>query len=116
MAYLCDKLLTGFYFKKKEDIVLFYKNLSGRSASAGQLLFVYLNRESSAAHIKKPNATPNTTVFTMLPRERCSPRSFNSLRVRAMKTFDKQSREYKLLKSLWRLYLKKYDDLDKIHP
>lgn len=65
---------------------------------------------------KTLNAMPNTTVFTMLPRERCSPRSFNSLRVRAMKTFDKQSREYKLLKSPWKPYLKKYDDLDKIHP
>ena len=25
MAYLCDELLTGFLFQKKEDIVLFYK-------------------------------------------------------------------------------------------
>lgn len=43
-------------------------------------------------------------------------RSFNSLRVQIMKTFSKQSREYKLLKSPWKLYLKKYDDLDKVHP
>ena len=25
MTYLCDELLTGFLFQKKEDIVLFYK-------------------------------------------------------------------------------------------
>ena len=33
-----------------------------------------------------------------------------------MKTFDKKSREYQLLKSPWKLYLKKYDELEKIHP
>lgn len=43
-------------------------------------------------------------------------RSFNSLRVQTMKTFSKQSRQYKLLKSPWKLYLKKYDDLDQVHP
>ena len=43
-------------------------------------------------------------------------RSFNSLRVQVMKKFKKTSREYKLLKSPWKLYLKKYQALDKIHP
>ena len=43
-------------------------------------------------------------------------RSFNSLRVQVMKKFKKISREYKLLKSPWKLYLKKYQELDKIHP
>ena len=33
-----------------------------------------------------------------------------------MKTFDKKSRAYQLLKSPWKLYLKKYDELEKIHP
>ena len=40
-------------------------------------------------------------------------RSFNSLRVQTMKQFKKQSREYKLLKSTWKLYLMKYDKLNK---
>ncbi len=43
-------------------------------------------------------------------------RSFNSLRVSVMKTFERSSRQYQLLKSPWKLYLKKYEDLDKIHP
>ena len=43
-------------------------------------------------------------------------RSFNSLRVILMKNFERSSRQYQLLKSPWKLYLKKYDDLDKIHP
>ena len=43
-------------------------------------------------------------------------RSFNSLRVQVMKKFKRTSREYKLLKSLWKLYLKKYQAFDKIHP
>ncbi|MCT3423428.1 ISL3 family transposase, partial [Lactobacillus helveticus] len=43
-------------------------------------------------------------------------RSFNSLRVKVMKTFDKRSRQYQLLKSPWKLYLKKYDELEKVHP
>ena len=43
-------------------------------------------------------------------------RSFNSLRVQTMKHFKKQSREYKLLKSTWRLYLMKYDKLNKMTP
>ncbi|WP_172995239.1 transposase, partial [Lactobacillus helveticus] len=43
-------------------------------------------------------------------------RSFNSLRVQVMKTFDKRSRQYQLIKSPWKLYLKKYDELEKIHP
>ena len=40
-------------------------------------------------------------------------RSFNSLRVQVMKTFDKRSRQYQLLKSPWKLYLKKFDELEK---
>ena len=43
-------------------------------------------------------------------------RSFNSLRVKVMRTFDKRSRQHQLLKSPWKLYLKKYDELEKIHP
>ena len=43
-------------------------------------------------------------------------RSLNSLRVATMKKFDKGTREYSLLKSPWKLYLKKFDDLEKIHP
>ena len=43
-------------------------------------------------------------------------RSLNSLRVQVMKKFKRTSREYKLLKSPWKLYLKKYQALDKIHP
>lgn len=43
-------------------------------------------------------------------------RSFNSLRVQTMKQFNKQSREYKLLKSTWKLYLMKYDILNKTKP
>ncbi|PXZ23298.1 ISL3 family transposase, partial [Lactobacillus helveticus] len=38
-------------------------------------------------------------------------RSFNSLRVKVMRTFDKRSRQYQLLKSPWKLYL-----MEKIHP
>lgn len=43
-------------------------------------------------------------------------RAFNSLRVRVMKRFAKGSREYQLLKAPWKLYLKKFDELEKIHP
>ena len=43
-------------------------------------------------------------------------RSFNSLRFQVMKTFDKRSRQYQLLKSPWKLYLKKFDELEKVHP
>ena len=43
-------------------------------------------------------------------------RSFNSLRIQVMKTFDKRSRQYQLLKSPWKLYLKKFDELEKVHP
>lgn len=43
-------------------------------------------------------------------------RSFNSLRVQVMKRFDQSARQYKLLKSPWKLYLKKYKDLNKIRP
>ncbi len=43
-------------------------------------------------------------------------RSLNSLRVQTMKLFKKQSREYKLLKSTWKLYLMKYDKLNKKTP
>lgn len=43
-------------------------------------------------------------------------RSFNSLRVPTMKHFKKQSREYKLLKFTWKLYLMKYDKFNKKTP
>ena len=43
-------------------------------------------------------------------------RSFNSPRIKVMKAFDKRSRQYQLLKSPWKLYLKRYDEFEKIHP
>lgn len=43
-------------------------------------------------------------------------RSLNLLRVQVMKQYEKSSREYKLLKSPWKLYLKKFRDLEKLHP
>ena len=48
-------------------------------------------------------------------------RSLNSLRVQVMKKFKKASREHQLLKSSWKLYLKKYQEqkyqeLDKTYP
>ena len=43
-------------------------------------------------------------------------RSFNIFRVQIMKQFNKRSREYKLLKSPWKLYLMKYDKLNKTTP
>ena len=43
-------------------------------------------------------------------------RSFNTFRVQIMKKFNKQSREYKLLKSPWKLYLMKYGKLNKTTP
>ena len=49
-------------------------------------------------------------MFQMLTR------SFNIFRVQIMKQFNKRSREYKLLKSPWKLYLMKYDKLNKTTP
>ena len=43
-------------------------------------------------------------------------RSFNIFRVQIMKQFNKRNREYKLLKSPWKLYLMKYDKLNKTTP
>ena len=43
-------------------------------------------------------------------------RSLNSLRVITMKKFNKDTREYSLLKSPWKLYLKNFYDLEKIQP
>ncbi len=43
-------------------------------------------------------------------------RSFNSLRLQIMKQFKRQSREYKLLKSTLKLYLMKYNKLNKTTP
>lgn len=40
-------------------------------------------------------------------------RSFNIFRVQIMKQFNKSSREYKLLKSPWKLYLMRYDRLNR---
>jgi transposase len=39
-------------------------------------------------------------------------RSFTGFRVQVMKQLDKRSREYKLLKRYWKLYLKKYKELE----
>ncbi|MCT3413184.1 transposase, partial [Lactobacillus helveticus] len=60
-----------------------------------------------------PNAQIVIDCFHMI---QMLTRSFNSLRVKVMKTFDKRSRQYQLLKSLWKLYLKKFDELEKVHP
>ena len=43
-------------------------------------------------------------------------RSFNIFRVQIMKQFNKSSREYKLLKSPWKLYLMRYDKLNRTTP
>ena len=40
-------------------------------------------------------------------------RSFNIFRVQIMKQFNKSSREYRLLKSPWKLYLMRYDRLNR---
>lgn len=40
-------------------------------------------------------------------------RSLNQTRVQLMKRFNPQSREYRVLKYYWRLYLKDYDGLEK---
>lgn len=39
-------------------------------------------------------------------------RSFIGFRVQVMKQLAKKSREYKLLKRYWKLYMKKYKDLE----
>ncbi|WP_172995158.1 transposase, partial [Lactobacillus helveticus] len=61
-----------------------------------------------------PNAQIVSDRFHMI---QMLTRSFNSLRVKVM---NKRSRQYQLLKSPWKLYLKlylkKYDELEKIHP
>ena len=43
-------------------------------------------------------------------------RSFNSCRIQEMKKHKKGSREYNLLKYYWKLYLKPFDDLEKVKP
>ncbi|WP_212781461.1 ISL3 family transposase, partial [Lactobacillus corticis] len=43
-------------------------------------------------------------------------RSFNSLRVSVMRQLDRTSRQYKLLKGYWKLYLMRYDKLEKTKP
>ncbi|KRN14431.1 transposase [Lactobacillus gigeriorum DSM 23908 = CRBIP 24.85] len=43
-------------------------------------------------------------------------RSFNIFRVQIMKQFNKSGREYRLLKSPWKLYLMKYDKLNRTTP
>ncbi|WP_143143512.1 transposase, partial [Lactiplantibacillus plantarum] len=40
-------------------------------------------------------------------------RSLNQTRVQLMKRFNPKSREYRVLKYYWRLYLKDYDSLEK---
>ena len=43
-------------------------------------------------------------------------RSFNSCRIQEMKQHKKGSWEYNLLKYYWKLYLKPFDDLEKVKP
>ncbi|MGA3322792.1 transposase, partial [Lactiplantibacillus pentosus] len=43
-------------------------------------------------------------------------RSLNQTRVQLMKRFNPKSREYRLLKYYWRLYLTDYDSLEKRKP
>ena len=43
-------------------------------------------------------------------------RSFNSCRIQEMKKHKKGSWEYNLLKYYWKLYLKPFDDLEKVKP
>ena len=43
-------------------------------------------------------------------------RSLNQTRVQLMKRFNPKSREYRVLKYYWRLYLKDYDSLEKRKP
>ncbi|WP_173004000.1 transposase, partial [Lactobacillus helveticus] len=76
-------------------------------------LLKYFGRFSPQARACFPNAQIVIDCFHMI---QMLTRSFNSLRVKVMRTFDKRSRQYQLLKSPWKLYLKKYDELEKIHP
>ena len=60
-----------------------------------------------------PNAQIVTDRFYMV---QMLTRFFNIFRVQIMKQFNKRNREYKLLKSPWKLYLMKYDKLNRTTP
>lgn len=102
------KILTNRY---KKDITKYFMRFPLQVRS--QVKTVSMDLNSYYPEIVRavfPNAEVVLDRFHMV---QMLTRSFNSLRVQTMKKFDKRDIEYKLLKFHWKLFLKKYSDLEK---
>ena len=96
----------------KPAILHYFYKFSPQARARVETVTMYLNcyYHPLVARELVPNAQIVIYRFHMV---QMLTRSFNSLRVQTMKQFQKHSREYKLLKSTWKLYLIKYDKLNK---
>lgn len=98
----------------KKDIIAYFNKFSPQALAKVETVSMDLNSYyPEIARMMFPNAKIILDRFHMV---QMLARSFNSMRVQVMKQFDKKSLEYKLLKYHWKLYLKKYSDLNKTRP
>lgn len=102
------KILPNRY---KKDITDYFMKFSPQTRSQVKTVSMDLNcYYPEIVRAVFPNAKVVLDRFHMV---QMLTRSFNSLRVQIMKQFDKQTQEYKMLKYHWKLFLKKYSDLEK---
>lgn len=98
----------------KKDIIAYFNKFSPQALTKVKTVSMDLNSYyPEIARTMFPNAEIILDRFHMV---QMLTKSFNSMWVQVMKKFDKQSLEYKLLKRHWKLYLKKYSDLNKTSP
>lgn len=106
---LAGKVIQILRIRFKPDILYYFYKFTPKTRSMVKTVTTDLNYYYPlVARELSPNAQIVIDCFHMV---QILTRSFNSLRIQITKQFKKQSYEYKLLKSPWKLYLMKYGKL-----
>ncbi|KRL97059.1 transposase [Levilactobacillus hammesii DSM 16381] len=105
-------LITILPDRKNKDIKDFFLNhysLSNRN-KVTRVVMDFNSQYQLIIHQIFPNAIIVADNFHLV---QMALRSLNQTRVQLMKQFPKETREYRVLKHYWRLYLESYEDLEK---
>jgi len=105
-------LITILPGRKNKDIKDFFLNhysLSNRN-EVTRVVMDFNSQYQLIIHQIFPNAIIVADNFHLV---QMALRSLNQTRVQLMKQFPKETREYRVLKHYWRLYLESYEDLEK---
>lgn len=105
------KILPDRY---KKSIIKYFMKFTSKARESVKTVSMDLNSYyQDIVHQIFPNAQVIIDRFHMVQMLN---RSLNQLRIQTMKKFDQSAKEYKLLKSPWKLYLKRHQELEHAKP